>query len=64
VAQGRRGEIKTCHPGAQARQGKRVGADVALQMDAAPAANVAEERLVEAHRLAQEGGVVRNWPKA
>jgi hypothetical protein len=49
---GRR-EVRAGHVRAQPRQRHRVGADVALQVDAAQTRDVAEPRQVEAHAVRQ-----------
>jgi len=47
------GEVKAGHLGAEPGQRHGVGADVALQVDAAQSGDVAEQRQVEADHLAE-----------
>src|SRR5215813_2197268 len=51
------GEVQPGHAGAEAGQRDGVGADMALEVDAAQSADVTEQRQVEPHDLAEEGGV-------
>ncbi len=51
------GEVQPGHVGAEAGQRDGVGADVALQVDAAQPADVTQQRQVEPHHIAEEGGV-------
>ncbi|GAA1563206.1 hypothetical protein GCM10009789_15330 [Kribbella sancticallisti] len=46
-------KVQPAHPGAEPREGHRVGADVALQVHPAEPGDVAQSRQVELHHLAE-----------
>jgi hypothetical protein len=57
LGQRRRREVEARHAGAEPSERDRVRADVALQVHALEAGDVAEQRQVEAHDVAEMAGI-------